>query len=598
MSLEIYRSINGLGGFPTGAVFSSRAAWIDSDTTYCLRVVRVCETDAVKYSIAFAAGEATLTVTETTGDTAGIATAIAIDATERLAAGDFWIDVKRVAAGFDGTLIFRPIPDQNNEIAHNDATDPSTLITYRCLWMYASEALTVDSITGSGVHIGVDALGETAEQIASETTAPTGIVFAASWSTGQAMAAGEWLPIWIKRTATETVGEHENNLTIGYTIGVTAYTSVLTGVYVTLLSARTPYYLYYQVAAAGYAAQVYTIAGITVESPIAVSALPYLADVGAVQDALHGLGYDDITVSMALRAAKDSGAESQNQRFDYVLELNYATGDETKPNAPVIDTFEFLDGGQPQLIVDYDQTGGLTRARRLYATIGAETLRANIPQDAETTTTEFVFQTATTWGASVTVTVHAEDREGRESVADTDTQPALWDYAGDMLGDIFPAMRTHATPDYDAIETETWGDVEAVCAAGLATLYLDGVAVMDARTDPYERVRIIGLAFKGEDVSGVGSSDPIETVSTTEFYLCAGGTRVAKIDTVAGKLYCWKFSAGDPPQDCPATGPYGEYDGVVYWQIFDPATGAWRPWLCVDSNENELIFCMPIKTVD
>ena len=598
MSLEIYRSINGLGGFPTGAVFSSRAAWIDSDTTYCLRVMRLCEADAVKYSIAFASGVATLTVTETTGDTAGTGQAVAVNTTVRLAAGDFWVDVKRVAAGYDGTLICRPIPNQNNEIGQNDATDPGTVITYRCLFLYASTDLIVDTIDGVGVHIGVNALGEWAEYIYTETTAPSGIVFGASWSDGQTMTEGQWLPIWVKRTASGTVGEHVSALTIGYTIGVTAYTAILTGTYVTILTARPPYYLYYQAAAPGYQDQVFTIAGITVESPLEVTSLPYQADAGALQDALHGAGYDDITVSVALRAATDSGAESQNQRFDYVLQLNYVTGDGTKPNTPIIDTFEFLNGGQPRVIVDYDQTGALTRAKRLYATIGAETLRANIPQDAETTTTEFVFQTATTWGASVTVTVHAEDSEARESVADTDTQPALWDYAGDMLGDIFPAMRTHATPDYDAIETETWGDVEAVCAAGLATLYLDGVAVMDARTDPYERVRIIGLAFKGEDVSGVGSSDPIETVSTTEFYLCAGSTRVAKIDTVDGKLYCWKFSAGDPPQDCPATGPYGEYDGVVYWQIFDPATGAWRPWLCVDSNENELIFCMPIKTVD
>lgn len=597
MSLDIYRSIGGLGGFPAGVVLKSRAPWIDSDTTYCLRVARVCEADCVKYSVAIASGTATLTVTETTGDTTGTGVAITSGNTERLTSGDFWVDVERVAAGVDGTLIFRPVPVQNNEIAHGDATNPSTTVTYRCIWLYASEALTVDTITGDGVEVAVDALGDTTELIATESTAPTGLVFAGTWNTGQAMTTKTWLPVWIKRTAAATAGEHENNLTIAYTIGVTAYTTTLTGVYVTILTARTPYYLYYQVAASGYASQVYTIDAITTESPVAVAALPYNFDTGAIQDTLHGLGHDDITISMAIRAARDSGAESQNQRFDYVLNLNYNTGDETKPNAPTIGTFEFLDGGQPRLIVDHDQSDAVTRARRLYATIGDETLRANLPQDTDTSETEFIFA-ASTWGASVTVTVYATDAEDRQSASATDTQPALWDYAGEQRGEVFPGPRTNAQPDYDELETQTWGDVEAVCTAGLSILYLDGTAILDARTDPYERIRLIGLAFKGQDVSGVGSVNPIETVSATEFYLCAGSVRVAKVDTVEGKLYCNKYEGGDPPQDCPADGPYGEYGGIVYWQVFDPSLGYWRPWLCVDSNENRLIFCMPIKTVD
>lgn len=597
MSIQIFRSLKGLGGPPTGSEYSSRAAWIDNDTTYCLRVMRLCEADAVKYTIAFASGTATLTVTETTGDTAGSGAAIAVNDTVRLTAGDFWIDVKRVAAGFDGILVCRPVPNQNNEIGQNDVTDPGTVITYRCLWLCANEALTVDTITGSGVKVGVDDLGEAAEYIYTETTAPSGILFYASWSDGKAMSAGQWLPIWIERTASDTAGEHVSTLTIGYTIGVTSYTAVLTGTYVTILTARPPYYLYYQVAAPGYADQVFTVSDITAETPLEVTSLPYQADAGALQDLMHGLGYDDITVSVALRAATDSGAESQNQRLDYVLQLNYATGDGTKPNTPTIDTFEFLSGGQVRLIVDYDQTGALTRARRLYATIGAETLRVNIPQDTETTTTEFVFQTATTWGSSVTVTVHAEDREERESVAATDTKDAIWGYEIESNGDIFPASRTHCEPSFNNLESDTWGDVGVVCATGMSIIYLDGTNIFVARISPGNNI-LIPLAFKGQDVSGVGSSDPVEPISATSFYLCAGGQRVAKIDTATGKLYCWKFSAGDPPQACPATGPYGEYGGVVYWQIYDQATGAWRPWLCVDSNENELIFCMPIKTVD
>lgn len=597
MSLEVYRSVGGLGGFPTGSILQTRAPWVDSDNTYCLRVVRVCEYDCVKYSVAIVSGTATLTVTETTGDTAGAGVAIAVGETQRLTAGDFWVDIERVAAGVDGTLVFRPVPVQNNEIAHGDATDPSSTVTYRCIWLYASEALTVNTITGDGVEVAVDAPGDTTELIANESTAPTGLTFAGAWNTGQAMTTKTWLPVWIKRTATETAGEHENNLTIGYTIGVTSYTTVLTGVYVTILTARTPYYLYYQVAASGYASQVYTIDAITTESPVAVSKLPYNFDTGAIQDAMHGLGYDDITISMAIRAARDSGAESQNQKFDYVLNLNYATGDLTKPNTPVIDTFEFLDGGQPRVIVHYDQTGGVTWARRLYATIGDETLRVNLMQDTVVTDAEFIFS-AVEWGASVTVTVYATDSEDRQSESAIDTQDALWAYAGEQFGESFPSPRTNAQPNYSALKTQTWGDIKAVCAAGLSILYLGGTAVLDARTDPYERVRVIGLAFKGEDVSGAGSSDPIETVDATEFYLCAGGQRVAKIDTATGKLYCNKYEGGNPPQACPVTEPYAEYDGVVYWQIFDPVLGYWRPWLCVDSNENRLIFCMPIKTVD
>jgi hypothetical protein len=120
--------------------------------------------------------------------------------------------------------------------------------------------------------------------------------------------------------------------------------------------------------------------------------------------------------------------------------------------------------------------------------------------------------------------------------------------------------------------------------------------IFDARTNPGNNIKI-PLAFKGQDVSGVGLGTPVEQISITEFYLCANSKRVAKIDTVTGKLYCRKFEAGEPPVGVPVEGPYLEYDGIVYWQIFDSVNAKWKPFMCVDSNDNRLIFCMAVKTI-
>lgn len=598
MILQAYRTIGGLGGFPTLAPLSTRAPWIDTDTTYCLRVVRLCESDCVKYRIDFASGVATLTVTETTGDTTGTGLPVPVGDTIKIYAGMFWVEVERVADGYDGYLIVRPVPAQNNEIGHKDTTDPSTFYTYQCFFLYAPADLTVDTVAGSGVDISVYAVGETTVDIADDETAPAGVVFTASWSDGQAMLAGEWMAIWTRRTADETAGEHVNTVTIGYTVGVTAYTSVYTGVYVTSLSARTPYYLYAQIAAPGYEDQVYTIDALTAPIPIPVASLPYVGDVGAYQDLMHAAGYDDITISLGLRAAKDSGAESRNNKFDYVLQLNYAIGDTTKPNAPTIDSVTFLDGGQARAVVSHDQADAATRATRIYAVLGSETLCANLPYDQDATTTEFIFQTPTTWGASVTVTAYTQDSESRQSASDTNTSDALWGYSGQSYGVLFPASRTFAAPSYDDTASDTWGDVSAFTAAGISTISLDGTIVLAGRIFLEENAYIMtGLSLKGEDMAGAGSADPVEAISATEFYLCAGGLRVAKVDTVTGKLYCNSFKAGEPPYGCPVASVYGEYAGVVYWQIFDIAAGEWRPWLCVDSVRNCLVFCMPIKTI-
>jgi hypothetical protein len=597
MTMQVYKTINGLGGTPTGARFISRLPWVTTDTTYCLRIVNLCEKAAIKYSIVWTGGEATLTATDVAGDTTGSATPVTLATTRRISAGAFWVDIERVAAGFDGVLEFRPTITQNNEIAHNDETDPSSLVTYRCVFIYAPEDMSIDSIAGDGIEIGVDALGATAEIIADEETAPSGIVFAATWSDGQAMLAGEWLPVWIKRTSAEDVGEHINTATITYTIATVEYTQILTGAYIVSLSARTPFYLYYQIAAPGFADQVYTVDTVGY-LPIAVAALPYDVDMGAVQDTMHGSGYDDIVISGALRAATDSGAESQNQTFDYMLQLNYASGDVTKPNAPTINTFEFLTGGQVRLVIDHSQIDAVTRAARLYATDGVTTLRVTLPTDQDVTVSEFIFPTETTWGSSVTVSVYAQDSSGRQSTAATDTQDSLWGYSADKAGDIFTAARTNATPNYSSFDSETWGGVVATVSAGYANIALLGTTIIEARTNPTEGVKLYGLELLGQDVSGVGSADPIEIVSATEGYLCAGGVRVAKIDLSTNQFVCDQFRTGAAPQGCPVGAVYAEHDGVVYWQIYDPDSGSFKTYMAVDSNNNEVVFCYNLIPTD
>ena len=595
MTMQIYRTINGLGGVQTGALLYTRGPWVSIDTTYCLRIVNICEKEVINYSIAWASGQATLTVTDSTGDTTGSATTVATDSIVRVVSGAFWVDIERVAAGFDGVLQFRPTIIQNNEIAHDDPTDPSSLVTYRCVYIYAPEAMTIDSIAGIGVEVGVDTLGATAETIADEETAPTGITFDPTWSTGQAMLAGEWLPVWIEREANINVGEHINTVTITYTIGATQYTQVLTGAYVTYSTAETPYLLYSYIFIPSVTTQVYTVDSCT-DPPSPIASLPQELDVGAAMDALHALGVDDFAFSIALRAATDGGAESQNQLFDYTLQLNYTTGDVTKPNAPTIDTFEFLTGGQVRLIVDHDQTDNVTRATRLYATCGAETLRVTLPSDQDVTVSEFIFAAETTWGSAVTVSVYAQDIEERQSTAATDTQYALWDYSNDKIGSIFTGARTSATPNYSDVDTDTFDDFVATVTAGYSSMSVSGTTIIEARSSPAEGVRIIGLDLVGGDVSGVGSADPVEVISATEFYLCAGSTRVAKIDTSAGTLTCDQYRAGAAPQGCPVAATYAEHDGVVYWQIYDPNSGSFQTWLVVDSNNNEIVFCYDLTT--
>ena len=603
MTIEVYRSLSGLGTRVTGQPVRSYVPWVDSDGTYCLQVGDLCNTGgAIKYTVAYDAAEeeATLSVDhDAPGTETGTATALVLDTETTLYAGDYWLKVTRVSDGLSGNLVVRPLLVQNNDIAQSDQSDPSSAITYRCVFLYnaTGATATINTVTcAGGVEVSVGATAsETTVTIADENTAPTGPSFSATPSPALSLAAGGFVPMWIARTVDETAGEHAPTIEITYN---TTESIVLSGSYVTIDTSIPAYYLYKGYDERGDGT---TIDNTTVDNRDDVAALPFTLDVGAIQDVLHGLvGVDEFTLRVGLRAATTAGVESQNQLLDYALTLNYYTGDITTPPAPVIDTVEYLDGGHVRLVVDHSQASGMTRATKLVATCNGsgstETITRNLSRSEDTTETEIIFQTPVVWGASCTVTAKTLDADNHESAEDSDTQTAIFEYGADVAM-FAPAPSVAATPQYtDEYTTDTWGDVDVITAPGLTEITVNGTAIFTARSNPISRNKLTTLALTGGTITGGTYADVIEPVSTTVFYFCAGGSRVAKVDTSAGTLTCPVFN-DTAVYDCPVEGPYKAQGNTVYWQYFDVAANRWKPFLVVDLDNTAIHFVQNLECI-
>lgn len=598
-----YRSHEGLGERVTGHRVYSWLPYVTDDTAYCLRVDYMDLGKPGSYPVVSVAlafdldeDEVTLTVSSTDASHSSAATTIAEDATVTLHTTDllYSVTVTRVASGATGTTTIRPILIQNNDVGHSDQTDPSGVVTYRCVYLYNSGAASItitDIDCDSGWKVSLEAdSAETTQAIADEDSAPIGPVFAQNPNPAQALAAGEFVPLWIERSAKETAGEHTGQIKITYTYEADTYYSYLCGAYVTSDTDLTDYVVYIGYDEAGN--------GVTVDSHTpgneeAVT-LPATVNAAAIQEIVHGLGIDTFTMRLGVRRRMQTGAESQNQLLDYAIRLDYTSGNITAPNAPTIDSVEYLDGGQVRAIVSHDQSDCTTRARRLEATIGSETLTALLPFDSDETETEFIFQTPVTWGSSVTVSVVAVDVDGTGSAADTDTGTAYWVYDG-ALGDTLTAPITGAIATYaDEYATAAYGDTDVTTSPGLAVIACDGALAFDARSAPAVRTRISALQLVGGAISAGSYADPVEPVSTTEFFLCAGGSRVAHVDLSANTLTCDRFDR-ENTIDCPMAGPTHEHNDVVYWQVFDVAANRWKTWMAVDKTNNCIRFVCNVE---
>jgi hypothetical protein len=334
--------------------------------------------------------------------------------------------------------------------------------------------------------------------------------------------------------------------------------------------------------------------------------LPHNIDIGAIQDDLHDASVDIFTLRAGVRRVTTAGAQSQNQLLDYALTLEYGVGDISAPNAPTIDTFEILQGGYVRLLVDHDQESGLSRGEYLIATCNGESVTEYLPDTVDVTQTEFIFTVPIAWGVTAAVSITAYDALDRASTAATDSEAAIWEYEGGY-GTIANAILTTTTPAYaDIVTSETFSNsinvVTVKTAVGYTAITSNGVLIFEARIFPNNRLRIFSeMVLHGIDVLGsIGSSSVLLCSSppASLFYLRAGSRTVVHVDPTAysgGDKYirCNRFDIG--ALDCPLPGPYAEYEGVTYWQVFDISTNRWRPFMAVDSVQNCLHFVQPVE---
>lgn len=612
MSIDVYRSVDGLGTRCTGQRVIFTAPFVEYDQVQGVRIDYIEANPKIYplYRLDYDADttEATLVSIDYIGAVrSSTPVALAIDTQTPLSVSGCAALVTRTATASTGSLQFRGVVIANNDIGQSDQTDPSGAVTYRCVFLYNNSASTI-SITGircwdlamTGTTLdwetAIEATpGETTQTITDETTAPSGLSFSSNITYGSpiALPADAVIPLWIKRNAIETAGEHGAYITVYAGI---AATFKMLGSYVTSLTSIPPYYGYTVFDPAGGGATTIDNSD-DVAAPVEIAALPYTVDIGAIQDAAHASAIDDFILRVGVRAVTTAGAQSQNQLLDYALHLNYTTGDITAPNAPVIDTVEYLDGGQVRVVVDHDQTECTTRAVKLVATIGAESITKLLNLYEDVTETEFVFQTPVTWNTSVTVSVVAIDADNRESAADTDTGTAIFEYGESAGWNFAPASLTGAAPDYaEFASTESFGDVDIIAAAGMTSISLNGTSVITAQTAPHASIRLHTLALTGGTITAGACSDPIEPVSTTVCYLCAGGSRVAKVDLTAGTLTCPVFN-DTALLDCPLAGPYQEIGNYVYWQYLDVATNRWKPFMIIDKTNTTIHFVKNLECI-
>lgn len=87
-------------------------------------------------------------------------------------------------------------------------------------------------------------------------------------------------------------------------------------------------------------------------------------------------------------------------------------------------------------------------------------------------------------------------------------------------------------------------------------------------------------------VSGTGTANPVEVSSATRLYLCVAGQRVADINISAFTITAPSFDSSGAiiPEDTPVVGPSLALDDFSCFQVYDPAQGRWRSFLCVDNT--------------
>ena len=120
----------------------------------------------------------------------------AIITTANTSINNLWDDITK-SENFNGTTEYRCV------YIHNDTATPGEI--------YASGEIYISGSPYATIQVGVGTKGATAPTIANETTAPSGVVFSsptsgAPLSLGADLDPGEYISVWIKRTANNISG--------------------------------------------------------------------------------------------------------------------------------------------------------------------------------------------------------------------------------------------------------------------------------------------------------------------------------------------------------------------------------------------------------
>lgn len=159
-------------------------------------------------------------------------------------------------------------------------------------------------------------------------------------------------------------------------------------------------------------------------------------------------------------------------------------------------------------------------------------------------------------------------------------------------------MEQFSYTDDSVISTTTHNASPAVTSLALygqTVLKIVSTIVFRATVNDAEGGKVFvnnALSFVNSTVTGSGTGD-IEVIDANTVYLNVGGNRQCLIDLNAATISATQFNFNDSADDNPKTGPIDTDNGKLYLSVYNVSRSAWEPYLQVDDS-GVVTFNFPI----
>lgn len=571
-----------LGGFISRQAFPTFVPQILQDQCHCLAVEDIqvaagAEVDKAEVTIVKTGDDFQFTLSTPTLAGGWIDTdigtyTVTVGSTKTIEKDLFYLKLRRIRTGSDGTIIARLCPVHNNPLGGTDCDVADVTNTrYCCMFAHLDTDTYIEQVYSYSIIEGVQvaagcqfeilaATNET-QRIADYETAPTGITWGNSTTLSSLIPAGNY-PIWVKTVSSGAVGIVTNVIVIDQGAGGDQNVLAVAARHRRYDEGIDAYRIYGDYAGA-------TVYGTLIDSAASLPATVALAPPPS--------GTRDYKLRVV--AVNKYGIESQNVALNHNVTIDDQGDDQTTPQTPSSVSVTFVEAGYAKLNFTYA------------AEIADPVIYAVCTLNGEDLTLEingfnaYSVRTAEpcTWGATVSGTVYFIDSRGRTSATASASATCAFDYddrprevAGRVGG--FAVSQCYPREYFELID----GLAACITELGGMTFYYDDVKQFETIViDGTMYLDLTGWTVQNEVVSGAQVSS-FEDAGAGVVYFAQGGTRRLKIDTVNKTFGANTFA--QPITACRRVDNDVTVNTVTYYQAFPTFESGPEPWLAINGD--------------